>query len=206
VKEKRLEDYKDRFAARDAWSLSDLAEVFGRSESRVRSLLEEEGIPFEASEQEEDRVEINGKALAVGLMSSSPLQAALEAARANSEPTPGTAEAATAEAAAGPAETPGEGANPPRERVEKLEREIERLEEENQRLQEQLERPGDASADSLSPEEIERIREEGRQEVLAKINTFSNLLAGRIEAWMDDSGESEAGLETLIDLMKPSDS
>lgn len=218
--EERLEAYKTQFVERETWSVEDLAQLLGRSESWVLSLLDEGKIPHRETTGDggEPEYEVKGKALAVALMESPELQARLEA----DEPSPATGPGPAAEdrtVSPGPAspltqgdpggprtEDPGHEDQEQQGRIEELEAENRRIQERNRRLAERVEELEIQLEEAVPPEDVHRIREEGRQEVLEKINTFSNLLANRIEAWMDEEADSAAGIETLINLMQPSES
>lgn len=220
MEEEQLEAYKTQFAERETWSVEDLAELLGRPKSWVLSLLDEGKIPYRETTVDEggSGYEVKGKALAVALLESPELQARLEA----DEPSPTTRPEPAAEdrtVSRGPTasltpddsvgrrtEDPGREDQEHRGRIEELEAENRRIEERNRRLAERVDELELQLEEAVPPDEVERIREEGRQEVLEKINTFSNLLANRIEAWMEKDTDSAAGIETLINLMQPTES
>lgn len=219
--EERLEAYKTQFAGRTTWSVEELAEVLDRPESWVRSLLQEGKIPYRevpGDEPGESAYEVKGKALAVALMESPELQDRLEADEASPRARPEPAARSRAVSRGEPAppamkdsvgrqtEQPGRESPEHRGRLEGLETENRRLEERNRRLTERVDELELKLEEAISPAKADRIREEGRQEVLEKINTFSNLLASRIEAWMEEDEDVSAGLEALINLMQPSES
>lgn len=218
--QERLEAYRTQFAGRETWSVEDLAEVLGRSESWVLSMLNEGKVPYqETGDAGDSGYQVKGKALAVALLESPELQSMLEEedeASTSSRSDPEAKQPADSRAEAAPSvsdqratrerEGSGRGEHESRERIEELEAENRRVTERNRRLEDRVEELEIQLDEAISPEEVSRIREEARQEVLEKINTFSNLLAGRIEAWIQEDEDASDGMEALIELMQPSES
>ncbi len=217
--QQRLEAYRTQFAERETWSVEGLAEMLGRSDSWVLSMLDEGKVPYqETGEGEDSGYEVNGKALAVALRESPVLQSMLdedeasastrsdppvrEPAEPGGEPAPSVSDQRVTRES----ESSGRGERDSRDRIEELEAENRRVTERNRRLEDRVEELEIQLEEAVSPEEVSRIREEARQDVLEKINTFSNLLAGRIEAWMEEDEDASDGMEALIELMQSSES
>lgn len=217
--QERLQAYRTQFAERETWSVEDLAEMVGRSESWVLSMLDEGKVPCrETGEGEDSGYEVRGKALAAALPESPALQSMLEEGETSDSTRSDPAEDEPAESRDGPApavsdqratrgrESVGRSERDSRDRIEELEAENRRVMERNRRLEDRVEELEVQLDEAVSPEEVSRIRREARQDVLEKINTFSNLLASRIEAWIQEDEDASNGMESLIELMQPSES